>query len=793
MELTYQLNVVDAQIEMEHNSSQTAHQEAGLKAVVSGSSAVGSIQNDGAAAAAIVVAGDTSGGSAASSVSATANGGATGGTSAAAPTGGGGALAAAGSDVGAAAGPSKKRRSQCYTEQQINVLETYYKEDTHPNQLKRNEIAQALGMEPNQIRYWFQNKRSQVKNQSTREKNETFQSENDNLRAQIQYFTEVLSNKNCQECGWAEENILRSENIRLREEVRQLKSTVARNMAGEDLQNLPIAFQDSQNPSTSQDPPNFSIVTSQNPQDLALHVQSPQDLHIVSEADNASTSNTSSGDRLNTVNLLTSDEFRHSITKLVISAADELKQMAMAMQPLWICRGAEGATSILNQSEYLATFPNYNSCPTRFGYTCEASRHIARILQSPAQLLNILMNVNEWALMFSAIVSRALTLGVLNDGVDHIKALQVVDAEYHIPTPLIPKREICFARYCTQHSEGVWAVVDVSLDNILPTLENITCQKKPSGCVIQAMDDGTSKITWIEHVYVDYNGVSTMYKPLILSGLGYGAKRWVSILERQGQRLATAMSSNVPSTRDFNNLLTSSTEGKRRILKVAERMANNFFFGITGPKGGRWTKLNWNFGDDVRLMSTRVMDDPGIRNSTLLSVSTSFVLSNSPKMVFDFLRDHSFRKKWDAYANGDDYEPLFNISYGEGAGNLVSVYKVPTRRQEHLQVLQESWSDAVASHIVFSTTETGSIDVVLGGGNPNSLPLLPSGFTILPGGPSFGEEGTSKTLLTVSFQLMFNRSPVVNITHVDAAKVVKFLRCSCKKIKHALNAVDPNA
>ncbi|KAF1002210.1 hypothetical protein AG4045_018553, partial [Apium graveolens] len=190
----------------------------------------------------------------------------------------------------------------------------YYKEDTHPNQLKRNEIAQALGMEPNQIRYWFQNKRSQVKNQSTREKNETFQSENDNLRAQIQYFTEVLSNKNCQECGWAEENILRSENIRLREEFFFLK-------------------------------------------------------------------------------------------------------------------------------------------------------------------------------------------------------------------------------------------------------------------------------------------------------------------------------------------VTSSTEGKRRILKVAERMANNFFFGITGPKGGRWTKLNWNFGDDVRLMSTRVMDDPGIRNSTLLSVSTSFVLSNSPKMVFDFLRDHSFRKK----------------------------------------------------------------------------------------------------------------------------------------------------
>ena len=56
----------------------------------------------------------------------------------------------------------------------------------------------------------------------------------------------------------------------------------------------------------------------------------------------------------------------------------------------------------------------------------------------------------------------------------------------------------------------------------------------------------------------------------------------------------------------------SSLGGRRGILKFAQRMSNNFFTGITGPKGGRLTKLNQNFGDDVRLMSTRVIDDIGI-------------------------------------------------------------------------------------------------------------------------------------------------------------------------------------
>lgn len=45
---------------------------------------------------------------------------------------------------------------------------------------------------------------------------------------------------------------------------------------------------------------------------------------------------------------------------------------------------------------------------------------------------------------------------------------------------------------------------------------------------------------------VDDRSVHNMYKPLVHSGLAFGAKRWVATLERQCERLASSMASNIP-------------------------------------------------------------------------------------------------------------------------------------------------------------------------------------------------------------------------------------------------------
>ena len=77
-------------------------------------------------------------------------------------------------------------------------------------------------------------------------------------------------------------------------------------------------------------------------------------------------------------------------------------------------------------------------------------------------------------------------------------------AEYHIPLPLIPKRECYFARYCTKYCAGVWIVVDISLDDVLPIPGITTCRKRPSGCVIEEMPDGTSKVGKFKRFCIKY-------------------------------------------------------------------------------------------------------------------------------------------------------------------------------------------------------------------------------------------------------------------------------------------------
>ena len=66
-------------------------------------------------------------------------------------------------------------------------------------------------------------------------------------------------------------------------------------------------------------------------------------------------------------------------------------------------------------------------------------------------------------------------------------------AEYQVPSPLVPTREYYFVRYCKQHADGTWAVVDVSLDNLRPGVMSRS-RRRPSGCLIQELPNGYSKV-----------------------------------------------------------------------------------------------------------------------------------------------------------------------------------------------------------------------------------------------------------------------------------------------------------
>ena len=68
-----------------------------------------------------------------------------------------------------------------------------------------------------------------------------------------------------------------------------------------------------------------------------------------------------------------------------------------------------------------------------------------------------------------------------------------MSAEFQVPSPLVPTRENYFVRYCKQHTDGTWAVVDVSLDSLRPNSISRT-RRRPSGCLIQELPNGYSKV-----------------------------------------------------------------------------------------------------------------------------------------------------------------------------------------------------------------------------------------------------------------------------------------------------------
>lgn len=68
--------------------------------------------------------------------------------------------------------------------------------------------------------------------------------------------------------------------------------------------------------------------------------------------------------------------------------------------------------------------------------------------------------------------------------------------ELQVLSPLVPTREFYFLRFCQQIEQNAWAIVDVSYDFPEESHSNSQCRARrlPSGCIIQDMLNGCSKV-----------------------------------------------------------------------------------------------------------------------------------------------------------------------------------------------------------------------------------------------------------------------------------------------------------
>lgn len=136
-------------------------------------------------------------------------------------------------------------------------------------------------------------------------------------------------------------------------------------------------------------------------------------------------------------------------------------------------------------------------------------------------------------------------------------------AELQVLSPLVPTREAYFLRYVEQNAEeGKWMIVDFPIDRIksasATTATTTTIdqyRRKPSGCIIQEMPNGYSQVTWVEHVEVEEKHVhDEAIREYVRSGVAFGAERWLAVLKRQCERMASLMATNITDLGGIYNL-----------------------------------------------------------------------------------------------------------------------------------------------------------------------------------------------------------------------------------------------
>ncbi|KAJ0440783.1 putative transcription factor & lipid binding HD-SAD family [Helianthus annuus] len=654
---------------------------------------------------------------------------------------------------------SKKRKKyHRHTAQQIHELEALFKESPHPDESQRQQLSKRLGLHPRQVKFWFQNRRTQIKAIQERHENSLLKSELDTLRDENKLLREMIKKGTCSNCGSSskdattnnEEQQLRVENAKLKAQIETLRKSIGKHPQGTSPTNSCSAGNDNENKSSL---------------DLCSGVYGPEKSRI-----------------MDIVNL----------------AMEELVKMASVSEPLWV-ESVERGREILNYDVYLNKFSTVNSSSNQQLRCIEASRDSGVVFVDLPRLVQSFMDVREYVEMFPCMISKAATLDVIcnGQGANRNGAVQLMFAELQMLTPLVATREVYFVRYSKQLNADKWAIVDISIDNVEKHIDAslARCRKHPSGCIIEDKLNGHCKVTWIEHVECEKIVAHSMYRAIINSGLAFGARRWMATLQQQCERLVFFLATNVPNN-DSSGIGTLA--GRKSILKLAQRMTWSFGRALGGSSDHTWKKIPSKTGYDIRVASRMNLNDPGEPLGVILCAVSSIWLPVSHAVLFDFLRDDNQRNEWDIMSSGGPVQSIANLAKGQDRVNTVSIHKMKSK--DNMWMVQDSCTNAYESMVVCARVAVSAMQSVMAGCDSRSISILPSGFSILPDGiesrplvitsKADKQSWENGSLLTVGFQILTSDSPTSKLSMESVESVNTLISSTLQNIKRGLRCED---
>ncbi|KAA8522012.1 hypothetical protein F0562_012674 [Nyssa sinensis] len=696
----------------------------------------------------------------------------------------------------------KRKRYHRHTARQIQEMEAFFKECPHPDDKQRLKLSQELGLKPRQVKFWFQNRRTQMKAQQDRTDNVLLRAENENLKNENYRLQAALQNVICPNCGGPamlgemtyDEQQLRIENARLKEEFERICCLAAR-YCGRPIQAM--------GPAPPLLPPSLDLDMSIYPRHFQEHMANCSDMIPMPMM--PENSHYPDG-------VVILEEEKSLALELAMSAMDELVKMCQTSEPLWV-RSNDNGKEVLNVEEHAKMFPwamSLKQHPNEF--RTEATRDSAVVIMNSITLVHAFLDANKWMELFPSIISRARTIQIVASGVSgHASgSLHLMSAELQVLSPLVPTREAHFLRYCQQNvEEGTWAIVDFPLDNshgnFQPPFPRYN--RRPSGCIIQDMPNGYSRVTWVEHAEVEEQPVHQIFNHFVNSGMLFGAQRWLAVLQRQCERFASLMARNIS---DLG--VIPSPEARQNLMNLAQRMIRTFCVNISTSSRQSWTALSDSADDTVRI-TTRKITEPGQPSGLILSAVSTTWMPYHHYQIFDLLRDEHRRAQLEVLSNGNSLHEVAHIANGSHPGNCISLLRINVASNSSQSVelmLQESCTDDSGSLVVYSTVNVDAIQLAMSGEDPSCIPLLPLGFVIHPMGHSNNADcsftgdvnATSSSgngnnhvtdsgcLLTVGLQVLASTIPTAKLNLSSVTAINNHLCNTVHQINAALSSAS---
>ncbi|XP_015087432.1 homeobox-leucine zipper protein ROC8-like [Solanum pennellii] len=690
---------------------------------------------------------------------------------------------------------------QRHSMEQIQRLEAFFKKCPHPDEDQQKQLGREAGLDHKQVKFWFQNKRTQTKTQNERSINNALRKEKERFLCENKAMKEAMKNIMCPKCDGLpigkeerERNLenMKTENQWLTQQYEKVSNLISHVVGRPFVMDSNLAPQKSTLRSTS----NSSDGTLLNQEICGSLIRYPP----LRQENNHNNNN------VHTHSIMSPspqehDEYHHDsrqqkiLFETAVASMNEMVKLWEMNDPFWVDSSSD-RRCFIHREIYGRKFSNqvlpYQTSMGRI----ESSKDFGIVSMTAIELIHNFLDPVKWMNLFPTIVTAAKTIEVLDSGTWG-GSIQLMYEKLHILSPLVEAREFLFIRCCRQLDATTWIMVDISYDIFNEIQSGVPCYswKFPSGCVIQDMGNGQSKVTWVEHVQVyEKYQVNSIFRDLLCDREAYGAKRWIVTLQRMCERCNFSMGSTYPTRHDFKGVF-HDPEGVKNTIQVSQRMVKSFFeiLSMTDYDGDFPTSSQVNRVDRISVRESEEIIEP---KGFIAIATASLWLPLSFQDVFNFFKDDKTRNQWDVLTGENNVFELDRVPTGTFSGNNITIIQ-PYNMHKEMLVLEETSIDEMGAFLVYAPIEIRAITSIVNGVDATKVPILPSGIIISPDGRlSSNSDGTANaqngSILTVAFQILIcGDNPTSKQQQFDVvASVHGVLGATILKIKEALGCSD---